>query len=121
MAAPTIIPIRCDRNSHTGPLGICKTTLVRSTELEVIYRRRSGVYNPMDAHSFIIEPPSYLDRAGVKHYMEWCSACVDWHRREAFYPDKTRRNGLRGVCRTADNVARVDRRRRHNQALRNAA
>ena len=103
MAAPTIIPVHCDIDSHTGPLGICKTTLVRSTELEVIYTKRAGKYNPKEPDSFRFEPPMYLAPDGQMRAMVWCPECADWKRREGYYKDRTRPNGLDGICRQCKN------------------
>jgi hypothetical protein len=103
LATPTIIPYKCDLGSHTGPLGICKTTLVRSTELEAIYTKRGGVYDEKAPDSFKFEPPMYLAPDGVMRAMVWCPECGEWKRREGYYKDKGRANGLDGICRQCKN------------------
>lgn len=102
MATPTIIPIHCDRNTHSGLLGICKTTLVRSTELEVVYPKRGGVYDRRNARN---QPrPHYYQRnemgKRIRVYMVLCSQCGFYQRHEAFSPNRHKRNGLQSVCKT---------------------
>lgn len=111
MATPSIIPIHCHPRSHSGPLDICKTTAPRSTEIEALYPKRLGVYNPREPR-YIFEPPSYLGRDGLLHAMGWCRECAEWKHRESFYKDRTRANGLEPICRQCSNHARADRKRR---------
>lgn len=100
MATPTIIPIHCDRNTHSGLLGICKTTLVRSTELEAVYPKRGGVYDRRNAS--ILPRPHYYERDAsgkrVRTFKVQCSQCGFYQRRDAFRRDGRKRNGLASEC-----------------------
>lgn len=132
MATPTLIPIKGDISTHSGPLGIVKVYQPRSTELDALRKpahSRAGRY--------IFEPPTYwgpvYDKDGkvIKdgsgkvlmgtHYKVWCPSCSNkgeepWQKREAFYPNKSRTNGLQGICKTCDNEKRAERRRRSRAA-----
>jgi len=44
--------------------------------------------------------PTYRDSEGHTHYMEWCSSCSEWMRREAFSPKADAASGLHPYCKT---------------------
>lgn len=112
-ARPWEISIKGDCNSSSGELGIVKVALINATERAVMYPKRGGVYNPK---LVTIQPrPQYVDEHGEIHYKVQCSRCGDYQRRDAFYPDPRRPNGLRGYCRTCESAMN------HKQYLRRKA
>lgn len=107
MATPTIIPVKCDRNSTTL-MGICKTTAARTTELEALYGARGAAYH----RSIPVEPrPAYTDASGSFQYKVLCAACGEYQRREAFGRDSRKRNGLQSICRTCDSIRKHKRKK----------
>jgi len=99
LAAPTLIPIKGDISTHSGPLGIVKTYQPRSTEIAALYPAR-GSHKPQ--RQYIFEPPTYMDK-GTLRAMVWCPQCGEWKRRDAFYRNASRPNGLAGWCRQCHN------------------
>jgi hypothetical protein len=94
LAAPTYIPIKYGIGNHTGPLGTQKMGAYRSVEFEVLYPRRAA------RQPIRMEPrPFYYDEVGVFQYKVTCTRCDIPQKREAFSPDKRKRNGLQSWCR----------------------
>ena len=118
MADATYIPIKGDWNK-TNIHGIVPVTVCRTTELEAL-RPRRGVYNPKDPDSFKFEPPTYLAPDGQIKAMVWCPQCGEWKRREGFYKDRSRPNGLDGWCRQCKNPKTAQHMRNYRQRLRAA-
>ena len=110
MAAPTLIPVKADRNQHHGPLGIQFNRAVRSTEAAAIYPDRAGRKD-----RYVFQPPTYFE-SGAQHYMIWCPACAEWQRRRAFSDDPTRSTGKRGYCKTCESAQASARYRRRKLA-----
>ena len=95
MATPTYIPIKYGIGNHSGPLGTQKMGAYRSVEFEVLYPRRAP------RQPIRMEPrPFYYDGAGNMVYKVQCSACEVYQRREAFSPNRHKRNGLQSGCRS---------------------
>lgn len=102
-ANPWEISIKGDCSTNTGDLGIVKVALVNTTERTVMFPKRSGVYNPK--HIDIKPRPHYyrLDTETgemVFTYMEQCTACYHYQKREAFGPDSRKRTGLKSWCKS---------------------
>ena len=114
-ANPWEISIKGDCGTNTGELGIVKVALVNTTERTVMFPKRGGAYNPK--HIEVKPRPHYyrLDAPTgemIFTYMEQCSTCWHYQKREAFGPDKRKRNGLQSACRTCE----ADRLRRFRAA-----
>ena len=103
MADDTYIPIKGDWNK-TNIHGIVPVTVCRTTELDALRPKRRGVYDPHEPDSFIWKPPTYLAPDGKITAMVWCPQCGDWKRRDAFYKNRSRKNGLQSWCRKHDDT-----------------
>lgn len=101
MATPMYIPVKGNRKTHSGPLGIVKVTVRRETEYDALYPKRYGSHNPRDRAGQRFEPrPFYYDDNGQMQYKVQCSKCEQYQRREAFSPNRHKRNGLQSHCKT---------------------
>ena len=101
MATPTLIPIKGNVKTHSGPLGIVKVYVRRETEQAALYPQRYGAYNPASNNGRQVEArPFYYDDSGDMVYMVRCSKCEVYQRREAYSPDTRKANGLHSHCKT---------------------
>jgi len=104
-AHPYEIPIKGDFDSNSGDLGIVKVAVINEVERVILFPQRGGVY---DRRNGILPRPYYFERdaTGKRHkaFKVFCAHCGDYQRREAFYPDPTRPNGLRPICKTCISI-----------------
>jgi len=118
LATPTRIPVKCDRNSTTIE-GICKTTMLRSTEYMALYPKRGSAWDTrLNAH--IAPRPHYYDADGVLRYKIWCGACAEYQRRDAFSDDLSHPSGKRRYCKTCESAKASQRYHRRKALHRNS-
>jgi hypothetical protein len=109
------ISIKGNWDSNSGEMGIVKVALENTTERAVMFPKRGGAYNPKHID---IQPRPHYYRTDPETgemlftYMEQCTTCYHYQKREAFGPDKRKRNGLQSSCRTCE----ADRLRRFRAA-----